>query len=146
MEVFNYMDTQTNYINERDDEGDFRVSVKSMAANNKLHEIKTNRYRYPGFSHPSKESGQRSSPFIHAKLLGRTYKAPTLIKGKITMKSKQAMKTIQFKRILIPTYFSETGSLAMGNGNSLARLFKAELYLLHESNHSTILIAFTTQK
>jgi nucleotide-binding universal stress UspA family protein len=39
------------------------------------------------------------------------------------------MSTI--KRILIPTDFSETATLALANGAKMAQLFKAKIYLLH---------------
>jgi len=41
------------------------------------------------------------------------------------------MKTFKINRILIPTDFSETGRLAIEHGAFMARLFKAELYILH---------------
>lgn len=41
------------------------------------------------------------------------------------------MKTLNIKRVLIPTDFSETGLLAFEHGAFLARLCKADLYLLH---------------
>jgi nucleotide-binding universal stress UspA family protein len=41
------------------------------------------------------------------------------------------MKKFKIERILIPTDFSETGRLAIEHGAFMARLFKAELFLLH---------------
>jgi nucleotide-binding universal stress UspA family protein len=41
------------------------------------------------------------------------------------------MKNFNVNRILIPTDFSETGLLAIEHGAFMARLFKAELHLLH---------------
>ncbi len=41
------------------------------------------------------------------------------------------MKTFHIEKILIPTDFSETGLLAIEHGAFMARLFKAELHLLH---------------
>ncbi len=41
------------------------------------------------------------------------------------------MKTFQIKNILIPTDFSKTGLLAVEHAAFMARLFKANLYLLH---------------
>jgi len=41
------------------------------------------------------------------------------------------MTTFKINRILIPTDFSETGLLAIKHGAFMARLFKAELFLLH---------------
>jgi nucleotide-binding universal stress UspA family protein len=41
------------------------------------------------------------------------------------------METQTIKRILIPVDFSETGMLALDHGAFMARIFKAELYLLH---------------
>jgi nucleotide-binding universal stress UspA family protein len=41
------------------------------------------------------------------------------------------MKNFQVRKILIPTDFSETAMLAVQHGAFMARLFKAELYLLH---------------
>jgi nucleotide-binding universal stress UspA family protein len=41
------------------------------------------------------------------------------------------MKNFNIQKILIPTDFSETGLLAIEHGAFMARLLKAELYLLH---------------
>ncbi|MES2590558.1 MAG: universal stress protein [Bacteroidota bacterium] len=41
------------------------------------------------------------------------------------------METQKINRILIPVDFSETGLLALEHGAFMARLFKADLYLLH---------------
>lgn len=41
------------------------------------------------------------------------------------------MKTLEIKKILIPTDFSETGLLAMEHAIFMARLLKAHVYLLH---------------
>jgi nucleotide-binding universal stress UspA family protein len=41
------------------------------------------------------------------------------------------MKTFQIKNILIPTDFSKTGSLAIEHASFMARLFKANIFLLH---------------
>ena len=41
------------------------------------------------------------------------------------------MKNKAINQILIPMDFSETGLLAMEHGAFMARLFKANLYLLH---------------
>jgi nucleotide-binding universal stress UspA family protein len=41
------------------------------------------------------------------------------------------MKAANIKRILVPTDFSETGSLAFDHAVFMARLFKAELHLVH---------------
>lgn len=41
------------------------------------------------------------------------------------------MKTFEIKNILVPTDFSETGLLAIEHATFMARLFKANLYLLH---------------
>jgi nucleotide-binding universal stress UspA family protein len=41
------------------------------------------------------------------------------------------MKTFKINRILIPVDFSETGLLALEHATFMARLFKADLYLLH---------------
>lgn len=41
------------------------------------------------------------------------------------------MKALQIKNILIPTDFSKTGSLAVDQAVYMARLFNANLYLLH---------------
>jgi nucleotide-binding universal stress UspA family protein len=41
------------------------------------------------------------------------------------------MKTFEINRILIPIDFSETGQLALEHGAFMARLFNADLYLLH---------------
>lgn len=41
------------------------------------------------------------------------------------------MKAANIKRILVPTDFSETGSLAFDHAVFMARLYKAELHLLH---------------
>jgi nucleotide-binding universal stress UspA family protein len=41
------------------------------------------------------------------------------------------MKTHEIKRIMIPVDFSETAMLALEHGAYMAKLFKAELYLLH---------------
>ena len=41
------------------------------------------------------------------------------------------MKTFQIKNILVPTDFSKTASLAIEHAAFMARLFKADLYLLH---------------
>ena len=41
------------------------------------------------------------------------------------------MKNFNIKNILIPTDFSETGLLAIEHGAFMARLLKAELYLIH---------------
>jgi nucleotide-binding universal stress UspA family protein len=41
------------------------------------------------------------------------------------------MKTFNIRRVLIPTDFSETGLLAFEHGAFLARLCKADLYMLH---------------
>src|SRR5581483_317242 len=41
------------------------------------------------------------------------------------------MKTFKIKNILVPTDFSETGLLAVEHATFMARLFKANVYLLH---------------
>jgi nucleotide-binding universal stress UspA family protein len=41
------------------------------------------------------------------------------------------MKTFEIKKILVPTDFSEIGLLALDHATFMARLFKADLYLLH---------------
>jgi nucleotide-binding universal stress UspA family protein len=41
------------------------------------------------------------------------------------------MGTVNFKKILIPTDFSETGMLALEHGTFMARLMKAQLCLMH---------------
>lgn len=41
------------------------------------------------------------------------------------------MKPFQIKNILIPTDFSKTGSLAIEHASFMARLFKANIFLLH---------------
>ncbi|HEY0029864.1 MAG TPA: universal stress protein, partial [Bacteroidia bacterium] len=41
------------------------------------------------------------------------------------------MKAITIQRILIPMDFSETALLALEQAAFMARLFKAELYMLH---------------
>jgi nucleotide-binding universal stress UspA family protein len=41
------------------------------------------------------------------------------------------MKKLNIQRILIPMDFSETGLLALEHGAFMARLFKADIYLLH---------------
>jgi nucleotide-binding universal stress UspA family protein len=41
------------------------------------------------------------------------------------------MKATNIKRILVPTDFSETGSLAFDHAVFMARLYKAELHLVH---------------
>jgi nucleotide-binding universal stress UspA family protein len=41
------------------------------------------------------------------------------------------MKTLEIKRILIPMDFSETSFMALDHGAAMAKLFNAELYLLH---------------
>jgi nucleotide-binding universal stress UspA family protein len=41
------------------------------------------------------------------------------------------MKTLKINRILIPVDFSETGLLALEHGVFMARIFKADLFLLH---------------
>lgn len=41
------------------------------------------------------------------------------------------MKVNNIKRILIPTDFSKTGSLAVQHAAFMAQLYKADLYLLH---------------
>lgn len=41
------------------------------------------------------------------------------------------MKAAKIKRILVPTDFSKTGQLAIEHAGLLARVFKADLYILH---------------
>jgi nucleotide-binding universal stress UspA family protein len=65
-----------------------------------------------------------------ARKLGTSYKTKS-VKGNTTFKPKKAMNTIHFKKILIPTDFSETGMLALDHAVFMARLMKAQLFLLH---------------
>ncbi|MGM3021140.1 universal stress protein, partial [Bacillus cereus group sp. BC317] len=41
------------------------------------------------------------------------------------------MKSLQIKKILVPLDFSKTGLLALEHAVFMARLHKADLYLLH---------------
>ncbi len=109
---------------------DSRVPAKCEVVYKQFHELLINRYRYPGFNHnkPDKES-----LIMHAKMLGKTYK-PQLsfqTKGSIIAKQLNGMKTLQVKKILVPTDFSETGMLALEHATFMAGVFKAQLYLLH---------------
>jgi nucleotide-binding universal stress UspA family protein len=64
-----------------------------------------------------------------AKMLGKTYL--TNLKETLNTKPRRIMNTLNIKKILVPTDFSETGLLAMEHAIHLAELTKAHLYVMH---------------
>src|ERR1700722_11794174 len=109
---------------------DSRVPVKCEVASKQSQAMLINRYRYPGFN---QNKLNNADLVMHAKMLGKTYKtkASKPAKGNLTVKQQDTMKTVQIKKILVPTDFSETGLLALEHAAFMASLFKAQLYLLH---------------
>lgn len=73
---------------------------------------------------------KKASPAEEAKRSGVSYKPNQYVKA-ITIKNHTAMKPVEIKKILLPTDFSETGMLALEQAVKMARLLKAQLYLLH---------------
>lgn len=107
---------------------DSRVPGKCKVVVRQSNNLLINKYRYPGFNLTKPNS---EDLIMHAKMQGKTYKPTKPGKGSQASKQWDSMKTVQIKKILVPTDFSETGMLALEHATYMASLFKAQLYLLH---------------